>query len=337
MEAWLYEKLKDQKVCCNLCRHRCVIAEGGRGRCHVRENRQGILETLVYGRLVARHIDPIEKKPLFHVAPGSLSYSVATAGCNFRCLFCQNAEIAQMPADRNGLILGEYHSPESVVQDAVHGGCKSIAYTYTEPTVFFEFACDTAQIAHKNGLINVFVTNGYMTAEALDRIHPYLDAANVDLKGFTDNFYKQYCGAHLEPVKDSLRHMKSMGVFVEITTLLIPGLNDNPRELENLARFIVDDLGPDTPWHISRFHPAYQLLDRGATPVKALAAAREIGMKSGLRYVYTGNVPGDAGEKTSCWNCGALLIDRRGYSIRENRLEKGSCPSCGIAMVGIGL
>jgi len=320
MEAWLYEKLKDQKVRCNLCRHRCVIAEGARGRCHVRENRQGILETLVYGRLVARHIDPIEKKPLFHVAPGSLSYSVATAGCNFKCRFCQNAEIAQMPADRDGLILGEYHSPESVVQDAVHGGCRSIAYTYTEPTVFFEFACDTAQIAHKMGLLNVFVTNGYMTAEALDRIHPYLDAANVDLKGFTDNFYKQYCGAHLEPVKDSLRQMKSMGVFVEITTLLIPGLNDDPGN-----------------WHISRFHPAYRLLDHSVTPVKALSTAREIGMKSGLRYVYTGNVPGDAGEKTSCWNCGTLLIDRRGYSIRENRLEKGCCPSCGTSMAGISL
>ena len=337
MEAYLYEPLEENKVKCSLCNHRCVIKEGRRGICGVRENRRGVLNTLVYGKIIARNIDPIEKKPLFHFMPGSLSYSIATVGCNFKCKFCQNADIAQMPSDRNGMIKGDYFSPPEVVDAALKGDCKTIAYTYTEPTVFFELAYDTAKIAHQKGIKNVFVTNGYMTAEAINMISPYLDAANVDLKAYTEDFYKTYCGAKLAPVKETLKLMKSLGVFVEVTTLLIPGLNDARDELENLVAFLADSLGTETPWHISRFHPTYKLTDRPPTPVKTLVMAREIGIKAGLKYVYTGNVPGESGEKTFCYKCGKILIDRWGFYIRENLTENGRCPNCGAKIDGVGL
>ncbi|MEA1947115.1 MAG: AmmeMemoRadiSam system radical SAM enzyme [Thermodesulfobacteriota bacterium] len=337
MEAYLYEPLEENKVKCNLCNHRCIIKEGRRGICGVRKNRGGVLETLVYGRLIARHIDPIEKKPLFHLMPGSLSYSIATVGCNFKCKFCQNANIAQMPSDRNGMIVGDYFSPGDIVDAALKGDCKTIAYTYTEPTVFFELAYDTAKLAHQKGIKNVFVTNGYMTAEAINMINPYLDAANVDLKAFTDDFYKTYCGAKLAPVKETLKLMKSLGVFVEVTTLLIPGLNDARDELEELAAFLAGSLGTETPWHISRFHPTYRLTDRPSTPLETLVTAREIGIKAGLKYVYTGNVPGENGEKTFCYKCGKILIDRWGFYVRENLAENGRCPHCGAKIDGVGL
>jgi pyruvate formate lyase activating enzyme len=328
MEALLYGKLEDQKVECFLCSHRCVIAEGKRGICHVRENRCGTLHTLVYGRLIARHIDPIEKKPLYHLLPGSLSYSIATVGCNFRCRFCQNADIAQFPADRGGAIRGDSVKPEEVVKAAERAGCRSISYTYTEPTIFFEFALETARLANSRGLRNVFVTNGYMTAEALDMIAPVLDAANVDLKAFSRKFYKDICGAKLEHVQATLRNMKSIGVFVEVTTLIVPGLNDDPDELKALAGFLAQDLGRDTPWHISRFHPTYRLTDRPPTPVKTLQLVREIGRAAGLKYVYTGNVPGDPGENTSCPACGEMLIERWGFQVQRSRLKDGRCVPC---------
>ncbi|MBU4011354.1 MAG: radical SAM protein, partial [Proteobacteria bacterium] len=217
MEALLYEQLKDKKIKCNLCNHKCLIGNGKRGICGVRQNTEGILETLVYGKLIASHIDPIEKKPLFHFLPKSLTYSIATVGCNFKCLFCQNSDISQMPSDHNGLIAGDHFMPEDVVASAKKGKCKSISYTYTEPTVFFEFARDTAILAQKNDLKNIFVTNGYMTKEALAMIHPYLNAANVDLKSFNEDFYKNYCGAKLENVKNTLMEMKSLGIWIEVT------------------------------------------------------------------------------------------------------------------------
>ena len=337
MEAYLYESLNDKKVKCNLCNHRCEIKDGRRGICGVRENREGTLETLVYGRIIARHIDPIEKKPLYHLMPGSLSYSVATVGCNFRCLFCQNADIAQMPSDSKGMIAGDPFSPQDVVDAAIKGDCKSIAYTYTEPTVYFEFAFDTAKLAHEKGIQNVFVTNGYMTAEALHMINPYLDAANVDLKAFTEDFYKTYCGAKLEHVKESLKLMKSLGIFIEVTTLLIPGLNDDKDELEKLAKFLADSLGTETPWHISRFHPTYKLTDRPPTPVETLITAREIGIKAGLKYVYTGNVPGESGGNTFCYSCGKVLIERWGFYIKKNVIEESRCPYCNVEIHGVGM
>ena len=337
MEAYLYEPLKEKKVKCNLCSHRCIIKDGKRGICGVRENQGGILKTLVYGKLIASHIDPIEKKPLFHFMPGSLSYSIATVGCNFKCLFCQNADISQMPSDHNGMITGDLYTPEDVVNAAVKGNCKSIAYTYTEPTVFFEFAFDTAKLAHAKGIKNVFVTNGYMTSEAVHMISPYLDAANVDLKAFNKSFYKEVVKARLEPVKKTLKLMKSLGIFVEVTTLLIPGLNDDKKELEKLALFLVKSLGPETPWHVSAFYPTYRLTDRPPTPVESLVMAREIGIKAGLRYVYIGNVPSEDGENTFCYSCGKLLINRLGFSIIKNALENGRCPYCGAQIDGIEL
>ncbi len=337
MEAYLYESLADLKVRCNLCYHRCTIKKGKRGLCQVRENRDGVLNSLVYGQVVARHIDPIEKKPLYHLSPGSRSYSIATVGCNFICRFCQNADIAQMPSDRNGMIIGDPITPQAIVDDAVKGGCASIAYTYTEPTVYFELALDTSKIAHAQGIRNVFVTNGYMTPEALDLISPYLDAANVDLKAFNDDFYKTMCGARLENVKTTLKQMKAQGVWVEVTTLLIPGLNDNQEELQQLAAFLADSLGPETPWHISRFHPTYKLQDRPSTPVQTLTHAREIGIQAGLRYVYTGNVPGETGANTFCWHCGKLLINRQGFQITQNRIENGQCAFCRTDIDGVGL
>ncbi|MDI6797600.1 MAG: AmmeMemoRadiSam system radical SAM enzyme, partial [Desulfatibacillaceae bacterium] len=330
------EKLEDQKVRCNLCQHRCLVASGKRGICGVRENRGGVLESLVYAKLVAKNVDPIEKKPLFHVLPGSLSYSIATVGCNFSCQFCQNANIAQLPKDFNGRIAGEHFPPEKVVQEAVISGSKTIAYTYTEPTVFFEYALDTAKLAKQKGLRNVFVTNGYATAEAIELVGPYLDAANVDLKAFNKPFYKEMVGAKLEKVLETIKCLSQAGVFLEITTLLIPQANDDPKELAELASWIVENLGPQTPWHVSRFHPTYKLMDRGPTPLQSLLNARQIGKDADLYHVYTGNIPGQGGEETLCHNCGALLIDRVGYRILTNNLaEGGACPSCNTQAAGI--
>ncbi|MBW2171798.1 MAG: AmmeMemoRadiSam system radical SAM enzyme [Deltaproteobacteria bacterium] len=337
MEAYLYDRLEDQKVRCNLCSHRCLVKAGKRGICAVRENQDGTLKTLVYGKLIARNVDPIEKKPLYHVSPGSLSYSIATVGCNFKCRFCQNADIAQLPADRKGVILGDLFTPQDVVNAAEQANCRSIAYTYTEPTVFFEFAYDTAKLAHERGILNVFVTNGYMTPEALKMIQPYLDAANVDLKAFNDDFYKEQCSAKRRHVMETLKLMKSVGVFVEVTTLLIPGLNDDEVELKELATFIVDELGPETPWHISRFHPTYKLTDRPPTPAESIHQARQIGLEAGLRYVYSGNLPGDTGENTICYGCGQPLIERWGYHISKNVITEGKCPNCDAGIDGIGV
>ena len=337
MKAYLFDSLADKHVQCKLCHHRCVIKNGKRGICQVRQNSDGTLVSLVYGKVVAQHVDPIEKKPLFHFYPGSLSYSIATVGCNFKCKFCQNADIAQMPKDHQGAIIGKFTAPDEIVAAAKKHNCRSIAYTYTEPTIYFEFAHDTARLAHEHGLLNLFVTNGYMTAEALDMIAPYLDAANVDLKAFNDTFYKTYCGAGLAGVKETLVAMKSRDIFLEITTLVIPGLNDSPEELADLADFIAGSLGTDTPWHISRFHPTYKLTDRSPTPVHTLMTAREIGVRAGLKYVYTGNVPGEEGEKTFCYACGKVLIDRWGFNVSNYAIINGRCKYCGAVIDGIGL
>jgi len=335
MEALLYTPLEKGAVRCTLCAHRCQIASGRRGICRVRENRDGRLDTLVYGKLIAQHVDPIEKKPIFHMLPGSRTYSIATVGCNFKCRFCQNADIAQLPSDHQGAIIGQPLTPEAVVNDARANGCESIAYTYTEPTVFFEFALDVARRARDTGLRNIFVTNGYMTGEALELLLPVLDAANVDLKSFSDDFYKEVCGARLEPVIATLKRMKEGGVLLEVTTLLIPGANDDPGELKALARFLVEDLGPETPWHISRFHPTYRMMDRPVTPVETLNRARDIGIAAGLRYVYVGNVPGGDGENTLCPDCGNIVINRFHYRSRTNLIDTNHCAYCHQVIDGI--
>jgi len=326
-----YEKLNNNNVNCNLCAHRCrKIADSKRGICGVRENRGGKLYSLVYSKVIARSVDPIEKKPLFHFLPGSMSYSVATVGCNFRCDNCQNFDISQLPKERQSII-GQKINPEEIVASAKRNGCKSIAYTYSEPTIFFEYAYDIAKLAKKEGLTNVFVTNGYISPEALKEIGPYLDAANVDLKSFSEDFYRNNCGAHLEPVLETIRLFKSLGIWIEIATLIIPTLNDSEEELHMIARFI-KEVGEEIPWHITQFHPMYKLPHLSRTPVETLRQARKIGLETGLRYVYEGNVPGETGENTYCYNCGEALIRRFGYNLKEK--INSECPFCGTKIDG---
>ncbi len=334
-EAMLWEPMPEGKVGCLLCSHRCKIPDGGRGICHVRENRGGVLYTLVYDRVIARNVDPIEKKPLYHFHPRSYSYSIATPGCNFRCLFCQNADISQLPGE-SGRIPGAPIPPEEIVEEAARSECRSISYTYTEPTIFFELAYDTARIAHGRGIKNVFVTNGYITKEALTVIRPYLDAANIDLKGMSEPFYRKVCGARLGHVLEAIRLYHEMGIWVEITTLVIPGHNDSPEELGKLARFIAS-LDTDIPWHVTRYHPTYKMTDRPITPVETLREARRIGIDAGLKYVYEGNVPGSRGENTCCPACGRILIGRFGYATSEYHVSGGRCGYCGEKIAGVGL
>jgi pyruvate formate lyase activating enzyme len=293
----------------------------------VRENRDGVLYTLVYGLPVSTAVDPIEKKPLFHFLPGSMSFSIATVGCNFTCAFCQNADISQMPSDR-GRIIGRPLPPEQVVAAALEAGCLSISYTYTEPTVFYEYARDCARLATEAGLKNVFVTNGYMTAEMLGDIDGHLHAANVDLKSFSDRFYRAHVGARLKPVLDSIRRMWAMGVWLEVTTLLIPGENDQADELHSLASFLAS-ISPDIPWHISRFFPTYHMVDVAPTPVTTIERALRIGREEGLHYVYGGNIPGHASESTLCPACGEVLIERQGFRSISRGINKGNCSRCG--------
>jgi len=332
-EALLYEKEDNHYVRCGLCANRCRIAPGARGICGVRENQEGTLVSLVYGTIVAEHVDPIEKKPLFHVLPGSRTYSIATVGCNFRCTFCQNADISQLPRTK-GEIVGRTTTPAQIVERALQTESKSISYTYTEPTIFFEFALDAAKIAVEKNIKNIFVTNGFMTPEMVKMISPYLHAANVDLKSFRDDFYVRQCGGRLQPVLDSLRTMKELGIWVETTTLLIPGLNDSEEELKDIASFIAS-LGRETPWHVSRFHPQYLMTDRPATPSLSIHRAVETGKSVGLKYVYSGNLPGDNGENTYCSGCGKLLIGRYGFSIERYDLRDAVCPYCGTPLEGI--
>lgn len=331
--AMFQERKDDLKVQCGLCCHRCLISPGKRGICAVRENRDGTLYTLVYDKVISRNIDPIEKKPLFHFLPGSRSFSLATPGCNFRCKHCQNADISQFPRAHDGIVAGEPMAPSAIVEAAQNHRCASISYTYTEPTIFFELAYDTARLAAEAGLKNVFVTNGYITPEALKTIQPYLHAANIDLKGFTDDFYTKICGARLQPVLDSIKLYWELGIWIEITTLIIPGHNDSDEEMRGIANFI-KSLSADIPWHVSRFHPTYKLTDQPITPTKTLKRAREIGLEAGLRFVYEGNIPGQ-GEQTSCWSCKQMLIERFGFNVQKNAIKKGKCVSCGAKIAGI--
>ena len=327
------EPRNDGTVQCGLCAHRCLIQAGHRGICAVRENREGILYSLVYDRLIAQHVDPIEKKPLFHFLPGSISYSLATPGCNFRCKHCQNADISQLPRDQRGAIPGQAAVPEEIVAAARQRGCASISYTYTEPTIFFELAFDTARLAVEQGIRNVFVTNGYITPEALGEIRPYLHAANIDLKAFTDEFYRKICGAKLQPVLDSIRRYRELGIWIEVTTLVIPGHNDSEGELRSIAEFL-RSVDRDIPWHVSRFHPTYKLMDQPRTPLQTLKRAREIGFEAGLRYVYEGNVPGE-GEDTVCGQCGKVVVKRLGFTVEQCRLRGGACEFCGSPIAGV--
>lgn len=329
-EALLYKVLSEKRVSCYLCSHRCQIGEGNSGICGVRKNRGGRLYTLVYAEPVALNIDPIEKKPLYHFLPGSFSYSLATVGCNFRCGFCQNWQISQLSRREGTILIEREVTPQQIVIQA-RSRCLSISYTYTEPTIFFEYAYDTARLARKAGLYNNFVTNGYMSREALDTIRPYLDAANVDLKSFNEDFYRKICKAHLRPVLESIVYMKKIGVWVEVTTLIIPGKNDSEEELTQIARFIAQ-VDKNIPWHVSRFHPDYQFRDTPSTPLQTLKRAAQIGKSQGLRYVYLGNVP--EGLNTYCFNCGQLLVERSYFQTRKVKIKDGRCSECGVRIEG---
>lgn len=332
-EAMLFRSLPEQKVSCFLCSHRCTIADKKFGICGVRQNKEGKLYTHVYGEVIAAHVDPIEKKPLYHFLPGTTSFSIATIGCNFRCPFCQNWQISQSSKREKDEFAGHKLLPEEIVHAAKDHGCQSISYTYTEPTVFFEYAYDTASLASKEGLGNNFVTNGFMSPDALEAIKPYLNACNVDLKSFREEFYKEICQAHLQPVLDSIRLMKKLNIWVEVTTLVVPDVNDSEEELTQIARFIADT-DPDIPWHISRFHPDYKYTDSHATPLETLRKACSIGKREGLRYIYIGNVLGES-EDTLCPSCQRTLIRRQGFYISDYKVKDSACSFCGTSVAGV--
>jgi len=358
-EARFYQALTDGEVLCTLCPHDCHISDGGRGACGVRYNHGGKLFTLVYDKVVAREVNPIEKKPLFHFYPGSLAYSISTVGCNLRCAFCQNWHISQWPKDHlpkhieagreqelepicpqlvamEETIPGETVTPQAIVEAAQATGCLSISYTFTEPTIFYELAYDTAVLARQQGLRNNFVSNGFISEAPLRELATVLDAANIDLKFFREDTYRRISRARLQPVLNAIRLYHELGVCLEVTTLIIPGLNDSDKELTQIAEFLCS-VNPAIPWHVTQYYPAYKLLDRPPTPVADLRRARQIGLQTGLRYVYEGNVPGEGGENTYCYHCRALLIERYGFFACQNRISDRRCPDCGTFIDGIGM
>ncbi len=335
-EATLYRHLKKEYVQCTACEHFCAIEPGGIGKCGVRRNYGGALMLVVYGVPSALHVDPVEKKPLFHFLPTQPILSLGTVGCNFKCQFCQNWEISQAgdlfdPARS----AREEVLPVDLVRHCRQQGIPMLAYTYNEPTVFFEYAYDTARLAHEHGIRNVFVSSGFETLEALETIEPYLDAINVDLKAFTERFYREICGTRLRPVLRNIEHIaRHTGIWMEITTLVIPGLNDSEAELREMATWLAG-VSPDLPWHVSAFHPDYQMRDRPPTPMSTLVKAWEIGKAAGLNYVYVGNMHDSMRESTMCPQCGELVISRSWYRVRTHWTEPGVCPGCGAAIPGV--
>lgn len=333
-EALLWEPLENNKVRCFLCSFRCEVPEGGKGRCLIRENVEGKLYSGNYYHVCAAAVDPIEKKPLFHFMPGSRSFSIAAIGCNFRCDFCQNWQISQAGTP---LVAesGSPYSPDEIVKNALDAKCSSIAYTYTEPTIFFELADETARIAKEKGLKNIFVSNGYMTSECIDRMSEWLDGINIDLKSFSDEFYKDVCKATLQPVLDSIKYIyENTDIWMELTTLVIPGMNDSDEELEKIAEFISREVSADVPWHISAFYPAYKMDYAPRTSIETLERAHKIGLEAGIKHIYVGNVITADGENTVCSKCGAVAVERHSYRVVENNIEDGKCKTCGADIAG---
>jgi len=330
-EASYFEILKNEKVRCDLCPHHCIINPGNTGLCNVRKNVKGSLYSLVYGKPISQGTDPIEKKPLFHFYPGSSAFSIATVGCNMHCLHCQNADISQVKQPVSSY---DEVSAENIVEAAKKSGSQSIAYTYTEPTIFYEYAFEIAHLAHQKDLKNVFVTNGYIEQEPLDDIAPVLDAANIDLKGMTEEFYKKICGARLQPVLDRIKQYYDLGIWIEITTLIIPGYNDDAAMLSEIAKFIAD-IDVNIPWHVTGFYPTYKLTDASPTPISILEKAVEIGKKAGLHFIYQGNR--GSGEDTYCPKCGKKLIARSGFYVSKNMTQQGKCPYCHLSISGVQL
>lgn len=326
-EAMYYEPMDNKIVKCTLCPRYCVIPPGKRGFCRCRENIDGKLYTINYGKVCSAAVDPVEKKPLYHFHPSSITFSIATAGCNFRCKHCQNWEISQVSPDN---IIYNTLYPEDIVRMALEYRCDGIAYTYTEPTVFYELMYDTVSIARKKGLYNVMITNGYINEEPLRNLK--IDGMNIDIKG-NEKFYREVCHGTLEPVLRTAIVAKKIGIHVEITNLIIPTYNDNMEDILNLIHFVRDYLGKETPLHFTRFFPRYKLLDIPPTPLEVLESARNLALEEGLKYVYIGNVPGHEGENTYCPNCKTLLIDRSKFSVIVNNIDTSSgvpqCPNCG--------
>jgi len=325
-----YKKVEGkERITCLLCRHYCQMKEGQVGICGVNKNVDGELKTLVYGHPIAMNVDPVEKKPLYHLLSGTTALSFGTVGCNFKCPFCQNWDISQETHVNEKIEV----NPEKMVELALEQGASSIAYTYNEPTIFYPYAKDIGVIAKEKGLKNIFVSNGFETPEIIEDMPSWLDAANIDLKSWDDAYYKKVLKGGLEAVKDTLRRMVASGIWVEVTTLIIPGENDSDKDLQEMAHFIADELGKHVPWHLSAFHPDYKMLDHEATGLETLMRAKKIGQEAGLYYIYLGNMPvhGD----TYCPQCGELLIDRTGYSITVNKLKEGHCPKCNRAIEGV--
>lgn len=330
--ARYWEKLPEERVACTLCPRECQVALKERGYCGVRENIDGEYYTLVYGRAVATHIDPIEKKPLFHFLPGSETFSIATVGCNMECKFCQNWDISQFrPEQVDEVAL----FPEELALHAKRRGCASIAYTYSEPVIFYEYMFDSAVEGRKQGVRSVMISNGYIKREPLLELLPRLDAVKVDLKAFTEDFYRRLCSGRLEPVLDALRVIKEQGTWLEIVVLILPTQNDDPREIRDMSKWIVSELGPEVPVHFSQFHPTYRIRNLPRTPVSILERCYRIAREEGLQFVYLGNVPGLGYEDTVCPSCDSHVIRRRGYIVLENSLKNGACPSCGSAVPGV--
>ncbi len=330
-ESYIYKQLENNKVRCDTCSQRCIIAPENFGICGVRKNINGRLFALNYGKAISESIDPIEKKPLFHFLPGTHSLSVATVGCNFRCGNCQNWQISQLvKIDKSMLEVGQNISPEEIVENAVKNKCPSIAFTYTEPTIFLEYALDIMKLAKEKGIKNIWITNGFMSSETLKMITPYLDAANVDLKSFDDKFYKIYCGARVGPILENLKQIKKFGIWNEITTLIIPTLSDDEKMLGRIAKFIFKELGSETPWHVTAFSGAisWKMQNVSDTSIEKIHKAYDIGKKAGLKYVYAGNIPGNSKENTYCPKCNELAIERIGFYIKRFD-EKGKCGECG--------
>ncbi len=329
-ESRLYKKLEDKKVQCRTCAHKCFILPESYGICGVRKNVNGKLYVLNYGTLISKSVDPIEKKPLFHFLPGTHSLSISAVGCNLRCDNCQNWQISQLvKKDKSMLEIGQRFTPKEIVEDAKANKCPSISYTYTEPTIFLEYALEVMKIAKKIKIKNIWVTNGFMSGETIDMIAPYLDAANVDIKSFEDKFYTMKCGAKIGPILENLKIMKKMGIWIEITTLIIPGFSDNKNMLKNIAKFIFEELGSNTPWHISAFSGgiSWKMQNVPDTPKRKIIEIRKIGQKSGLNYVYTGNISSEEGENTYCPKCGEIAIKRIGFWI-ERKDSEGKCKKC---------
>ncbi len=332
-EAFLYEKCADGSVRCNLCAHRCYISLNKSGFCGVRSNTDGTLYTTAYGNVISSAADPVEKKPLYHFLPGSKTYSIALPGCNFRCGFCQNWEISQIKKFNHGFECRHTLEPSSIVESAIRSRCNSISFTYTEPVIFMEYALETARIARAGGLRTVFVSNGYLTSEALEIIAPALDACNIDLKAFSETFYSKHCKAHLQPVLDSIERIYAKGIHIEVTTLVIPGENDSNDELGAIADFICG-ISPDIPWHVSRFFPRYEFHNHAVTSEKTVMDAVKTGQEKGLHYVYAGNIQGHD-SSTFCYKCQKKLVNRSGYGSTCTEVRDGKCPSCGTAIYGV--